>query len=91
VRSWDLTGPSLRAGMTRAEWTSGDIPVTPGNKAARRTRPSESSDAGTGVDAIWLAVPLGVLALIVVVPISIGISVWLRNRRAAAEYYGSKN
>jgi hypothetical protein len=43
------------------------------------------------VDAIWLAVPLGVLALIVVVPISIGISVWLRNRRAAAEYYGSKN
>jgi len=27
--SWDVTGPSLRAGMTREEWSSGDIPVTP--------------------------------------------------------------
>ena len=27
--SWDIAGPSLRAGMTRKEWISGDIPVTP--------------------------------------------------------------
>jgi hypothetical protein len=27
--SWDVTGPSLRSGMTQAEWSSGDIPVTP--------------------------------------------------------------
>jgi hypothetical protein len=27
--SWDVSGPSLRAGMTREEWSSGDIPVTP--------------------------------------------------------------
>jgi hypothetical protein len=40
---------------------------------------------------MWLAVPLGVLALIVVVPISIGIAMWLRNRRAVSEYYRSKS
>jgi hypothetical protein len=27
--SWDLAGPSLRAGMSRAEWRKGDIPVVP--------------------------------------------------------------
>jgi hypothetical protein len=178
--SWDVTGPSLRAGMTRAEWSSGDIPVTPypvarhgqgawdvvnysyprkvglevlvfpkpgsgysvataevdvvkgrderwrvdywmitkfhgpgsaaaadsasalgegppkvhklpGNKAAKRDAAAESTDTGSRVGAVWLAVPIAVLALIVVVPISIGIAVWLRNRRAAAEYYRSRS
>lgn len=28
-RSWDLVDPSLRVGMTRREWRSGDIPVVP--------------------------------------------------------------
>src|SRR5688500_7438758 len=27
--SWELTHPDLRQGMTRREWTSGDIPVVP--------------------------------------------------------------
>jgi hypothetical protein len=40
--------------------------------------------------AAWLAIPLGVLAMIVIAPLSIGVFVWLRNRRAAAEYLRSK-
>lgn len=177
--SWDIAGPSLRAGMTRKEWSSGDIPVTPypaarhgqgawdvvnysyprkvglevlvfpkpgsgysvataevdvvkgrderwrvdywmitkfhgpgsaaasdspsalsegppkvhklpGNKAAKRDAAVESANTGSRADALWLAVPLAVLALIVVLPISIGIAIWLRNRRAAAEWYRSK-
>ena len=179
--SWDVTGPSLRAGMTRKEWSSGDIPVTPypaarhgqgawdvvnysyprkvglevlvfpkpgsgysvataevdvvkghddrwrvdywmitkfhgpgsaaasdsasalsegppkvhklpGNKSAKRDAAVESATTtGSRAGALWLAVPLAVLALIVVLPISIGIAVWLRNRRAAAEWYRPKN
>jgi hypothetical protein len=27
--SWEITAPSLRQGMTRAEWDTGNIPVTP--------------------------------------------------------------
>lgn len=27
--SWDLAGPSLRAGVSRAQWRKGDIPVVP--------------------------------------------------------------
>ena len=178
--SWDIAGPSLRAGMTRQEWSSGDIPVTPypaarhgqgawdvvnysyprkvglevlvfpkpgsgysvataevdvvkgrderwrvdywmitkfhgpgsaapadspsalsegppnvhklpGNKAARRAAAADSATNGLRVGALWLAVPLAVLALIVVVPISIGLAVWVSNRRAAAEWYRPKN
>jgi len=178
--SWDISGPSLRSGMTRQEWKTGDIPVTPypasrhgqgswdvvhysyprkvglevlvfpkprsgysvataevdvvqgrddrwrvdywmitkfhgpgaaaaadstsalsegppkvhklpGNKAARKDAAVEAADSNTGIAAIWLAVPIGLLALIVVVPISIGVAMWIRNRRAAAAYYRSKS
>jgi hypothetical protein len=174
--SWDVTGPSLRSGMTREQWASGDIPVTPypaarhgqgawdvvnysyprkvglevlvfpkpgsgysvataevdvvkgqddrwrvdywmitkfhgpgsaaasdsasalsegppkvhklpGNKAAKRDATVESATTGSRANAMWLAVPFAVLGLIVVLPISIGIAVWLRNRRAAGEWY----
>ncbi|MFL5910641.1 MAG: hypothetical protein ACJ768_08775 [Gaiellaceae bacterium] len=182
--SWAIVGPSLRAGMTRKQWATGDIPVTPypaarhgqgtwdvvqysypskvglevlvfpkphsgyslatadvdvvrgrddrwrvdywmitkfhgpgapapadstsalsegppnvhqlpGRKASARHKASTTA-AGPDlagppkVGAIWLAVPLGILALIVVLPLSIGTYFWLRNRRAAAEYRRSK-
>jgi hypothetical protein len=29
ARSWELAGPSLRAGLTRKEWNGGDLPVVP--------------------------------------------------------------
>jgi hypothetical protein len=177
--SWELAGPSLRSGLTRKEWKTGDIPVTPypasrhgqgswdvvnysyprkvglevlvfpkagsgysvataevdvvkghdarwrvdywmitkfhgpgaaapadsasalsegppkvhklaGNKAARRDAAIEAQNTDTGIGAIWLAVPIALLGLIVVVPVSIGIAMWIRNRRAAAEYYRSR-
>ena len=28
-RSWDLAGPSLKAGLTRKEWNRGELPVAP--------------------------------------------------------------
>jgi ABC-type phosphate transport system permease subunit len=62
----------------------------PGSKAAKRDAAVEAATTGSRADALWLAVPLAVLALIVVLPISIGIAVWLRNRRAAAEWHRSK-
>ena len=63
----------------------------PGDKAAKRDAAVESANTGSRADALWLAVPLAVLALIVVLPISIGIAIWLRNRRAAAEWHRSKD
>jgi len=38
----------------------------------------------------WWALPIGILSLIVVFPITIGVFVWIRNRRAEAEYLRSK-
>lgn len=182
--SWAVTGPSLRAGFTRRQWMSGEIPVAPypasrhgqgawdvvdysypkkvslevlvfpkphsgysvatadvdvvkgydgrwrvdywmitkfhgpgtpapadstsalsegppnvhqlpGKKnsvrhRAGRPQPSSASAAaasnGTHVGKAWLLVPAGILGLIVVLPLTFGIFVWTRNRRAVAEY-----
>jgi hypothetical protein len=64
----------------------------PGTKQAARGTHAEAAagNAGSRMGAAWLAIPLGVLALIVIAPLSIGIFVWLRNRRAAAEYLRSR-
>ena len=47
---------------------------------------TNSSTQPTRLDAKWILVPLGVLSLIVLLPIGIGLSVWIRNRRATAAY-----
>lgn len=39
---------------------------------------------------VYWAIPLGVLSLIIVLPISIGVFFWIRNRRAEAEYQRSR-
>jgi hypothetical protein len=38
------------------------------------------------VSAIWLAVPIGLLSLIVLVPLAMGIGAWYRDRKAARAY-----
>lgn len=40
-RSWELTHPTLRAGLTKAQWLTGDIPVVP--YPVSRTEPSPMS------------------------------------------------
>jgi hypothetical protein len=40
---------------------------------------------------VWWALPLGLLALAVILPILIGTIAWIRNRRAVAAYHRSKN
>lgn len=58
-------------------------------------RTATPSAAPTTVEPIkasraWWALPLGILSLIVVLPISVGLFFWVRNRRAYTEYLRSK-
>jgi hypothetical protein len=52
---------------------------------------AQPQDAGTPrggarLDKTWLLVPLGVMALVMLIPIGLGISLWIRYRRAEAAY-----
>ena len=47
---------------------------------------TDSSVQVTKLDKKWILVPVSLLSLIVLVPIGIGMSIWIRNRRAAAAY-----
>jgi hypothetical protein len=170
ARSWDISGPALRQGVTREQWSRGDIPVAPypaGRKGLgtwtsveysypndvglevvvfpkpgsgetaitadvelvkarngrwlvnywlarpfrggpgltdkqarkaerevakelakeRRLRLTDRDvDDRPRASAIWWAVPIGLLSLIVLVPLTMGIVVWYRNRKAARAF-----
>jgi hypothetical protein len=184
-RSWDVSGPDLRQGYTRKQWTAAGIPVVPYPAASRglgkwdyveysfkndvglevflfpkpgsgysamtadaevvkghdgkwrvnywmpkkfhgppaiaaatkhrvrkaiahtrpRKRPAHTTQAHTTTSAaepampatleehrpskLWWAVPLGVLALLILVPVGAATVIWLRNRRAEREYLRS--
>jgi hypothetical protein len=68
------------------------------NKAVRRgvhraqaaTASADSASTVTHAGALWLAVPVGIVGLIVILPLSIGAFIWFRNRRAVAEYKRSR-
>jgi hypothetical protein len=179
-RSWEISAPSLRQGLTRKEWTNGDLPVVPypaanrglgrwsyveysykgtvglevflfpkpgsgwsamtadvelvkghdgqwrvdywmpkkfhgppalsaaakakaktqaakAQAAAKRSRktvrktaaPPAPPQAETGTpkpSSLWWAVPIVLLALIVLAPIGLGVGIWYRNRRAARQW-----
>jgi hypothetical protein len=180
--SWDVSGPDLRQGYTRKQWTAKGIPVVPYPAAnhgvgqwdyveysfkndvglevflfpqpgsgfsamtadaevvkghdgqwrvnywmpkkfhgppaiaaatkrrvhraiahtPHRKRPSHATQARTTTTVaepatleehhqsrLWWAVPLGVLALLILVPVGVGAFVWLQNRRARREYLRS--
>jgi hypothetical protein len=61
-------------------------------KAASREAAGEAAPDPTGevtqLDAKWLFVPLGLLSVAVLTLIGLGVGAWIRNRRAAAAYYG---
>jgi hypothetical protein len=176
ARSWDLAAPSLKQGVSRKEWNSGDLPVVPypardtglgkwdfvqysykdtvglevflfpkpGSgyaaltadvelvrnhhgkwlvdywmpqkfhgppalaKGAAKPKPKLQSKAAgkrkhapnqaqptseggptretTHLGRAWLALPIGILSLIVLAPLTFGILAWRRNRKAALEY-----
>ena len=96
VDYWMITkfhGPGAAAAADSASALSEGPPKVhklPGNKEARRDAEVEAANTDTGIATIWLAVPIALLALIVVAPVSIGIAMWIRNRRAAAAYYRSR-
>jgi hypothetical protein len=175
ARAWDISGPSLKEGLTRKEWNHGQLPVVPypaanrglgqwsyveysytktiglevflfpkpgsgwsaltadvelvkardGNwlvdywmpkkfhgppavaaktkakvkkakaavkaKSRRRPTPQAAPEPPTDVrrGGLWWLLPIGLLSLIVVLPVSIGLAVWYRNRKAEREYLRS--
>ena len=171
-KSYDVAGPDLRQGLTREQWASGDIPVTPypasphgqgawdvvqysyakqvgleviifpkkgsgysvatadvdvikrndghwlvnyfmikkfhgppavakastkkqAKTTAKTTKRSPTRAAQPPLqppapDHSWLILPIGLLAMALVVPIVIGTIVWYRNRRATAAYNRSR-
>jgi hypothetical protein len=68
----------------------------PGKANARSEQQAAEADASapdvssTRLDKKWVVVPLALLSLVIVLPLGIGIAVWIRNRRAAAAYQRSR-
>jgi len=66
------------------------------NRVAHAVRPRPRPRAAEPVvepprpDKTWLVLPIGLLALAIILPIVIGTTVWIRNRRAAAAYQRSR-
>jgi hypothetical protein len=53
----------------------------------RRVKLSERDfESRPRISAIWWAIPIGLLSLIVVVPLTMGIVAWYRDRKAARAY-----
>lgn len=174
AKSWDVTGPTLKEGITRKDWDRGDIPVVPypaANKGwgdwsyvqysytdavglevflfpkpgsgwsamtadvevikghdgswkvdywmpkrfhgppavvtkakakakklkkqhetkrkPRAPRVAAPAQEGPRTRGAWWALPVGLLALAVILPLSIGLGVWYRNRKAERKYLQS--
>ena len=52
--AYDLAAPSLRGGLTRAQWRSGTIPVVPFPAEQARLRVEFSDEAGIGLQVLLL-------------------------------------
>jgi hypothetical protein len=65
----------VKAKATRRQVRKAAAPPTP-EEAVSTPKPS----------ALWWAVPVVLLALIVLAPVGIGVGIWIRNRRAAREF-----
>jgi heme/copper-type cytochrome/quinol oxidase subunit 2 len=55
-------------------------------KEAQLTAEASSPRRSTHLGAVWPAVPIGIISLIVIVPIILWIVSWRRNRKARLEY-----
>lgn len=53
-------------------------------------RPAANVGGRSALGAAWLAVPLGLLALIVLVPLAVGVRGWYHSRRALRAYVASR-
>ena len=87
--SWDL-----RRFSTRAR-NSASVPQASAKKAARaattKSKTQKTAAAApppavqpTRTTGLWLALPIGILSLIIVAPLVLLLVAWVRNRRAAA-------
>lgn len=60
------------------------------DRAQAAAASADTASTGTRAGALWLAVPVGIVGLVVILPLSIGVFIWFRNRRAVAEYERSR-
>jgi hypothetical protein len=65
-----------------------------GAEAAGFPNIGEAVESQRGLDAplsaVWIAVPLSIIGLALLVPIGLGVRSWIQNRRALREYEASK-
>jgi hypothetical protein len=78
------TKAKVARSVKRAKATTKPRAATPRRQAA----PLETGEPSKP-SAIWWALPIGILALIVLTPLGIGIGGWVRDRRAEREYLRS--
>jgi hypothetical protein len=60
-RAYDIVGPAIRSGLTRADWKSGNIPVVPFPADAARWSVEYSNDESVGLRVILLATKAGTI------------------------------
>jgi hypothetical protein len=54
--------------------------------SANPTAIDRSTPPPQGLGAVWLALPAGIIALILAIPLTLGVREWRRNRRARRDY-----
>jgi hypothetical protein len=82
------------ANRGRTTWLVDQWVPAPGSaQVVQGSANSVAADRSTpppqGLGAVWLAVPAGVVALILLIPLVIGIREWRRGRRARRRYEGN--
>jgi hypothetical protein len=83
--------PALAKGTSKAKHKPKEQAKAAGKrrhpaKKAQPTAEAASPRSSTHLGAVWLAVPIGIVSLIVIVPIALWIVSWRRNRKARLEY-----
>ena len=74
-------------GLTKKQARAAERKVAKSLAQTRRLKTTEINvDDRSRVSKVWWAVPIGLLSLIVIAPLSIGIVLWFRNRRAMREF-----
>jgi hypothetical protein len=84
-------GPPAVAAATKTKSANARAKIkhVPKRSRSAPTQAAPTAQPTKASRAYW-AIPLGILSLIVVLPLSIGVFVWIRNRRAEAEYQRSR-
>ena len=85
--------PATAAPVSKAKAKAKKLQERHAVKKKAKPKPTQASDAATQNSArargAWWALPLGILGLVIILPLTIGGIVWYRNRRAERAYFRS--